>query len=131
MSARLLTERWRSLPIRMIPVRKSWLFNSGNQIIVDLPAPTNLSSWWSFGSMLGVCLLIQIITGLLLAFRYCPDAVRAFDSVISISRDVPFGWLIRRFHANGARLFFLFIYCHIGRGFYYGSLIDIPRDCQV
>nr|YP_009995504.1 cytochrome b [Ochthebius uniformis]QNP09959.1 cytochrome b [Ochthebius uniformis] len=92
-----------------------------NNSLIDLPSPSNISAWWNFGSLLGLCLGIQIITGLFLAMHYTADINMAFNSVIHICRDVNFGWLIRTLHANGASLFFICIYLHIGRGIYYGS----------
>jgi len=92
-----------------------------NNALVDLPAPPNLSIIWNFGSLLGLCLVIQIITGIFLAIHYTPHVDHAFASCIHISRDVWYGWLIRAWHANGASFFFLFIYIHIARGIYYAS----------
>lgn len=92
-----------------------------NGALIDLPAPNNISLWWNYGSLLGLCLIIQIITGLFLAIHYVPNVEIAFSSVSHISRDVNFGWIIRSIHANGASIFFLFLYLHIGRGIYYGS----------
>nr|YP_010133573.1 cytochrome b [Parmaturus melanobranchus]QWM92782.1 cytochrome b [Parmaturus melanobranchus] len=95
-----------------------------NHALVDLPAPSNISIWWNFGSLLGLCLIIQILTGLFLAMHYTADISMAFSSVIHISRDVNYGWLIRNIHANGASLFFLCVYLHIARGLYYGSYLN-------
>nr|ARE30542.1 cytochrome b [Ophisops leschenaultii] len=92
-----------------------------NYSFIDLPTPPNISAWWNFGSLLGMCLIIQTITGLFLAMHYTADISLAFSSVAHIHRDVQFGWLIRNMHANGASLFFICIYLHIGRGLYYGS----------
>nr|YP_010946360.1 cytochrome b [Balta vilis]WGO57078.1 cytochrome b [Balta vilis] len=92
-----------------------------NNALIDLPTPSNISSWWNFGSLLGLCLMIQIITGLFLAMHYCPSIEAAFSSVNHICRDVNYGWLLRTLHANGASMFFICIYLHIGRGMYYGS----------
>nr|YP_008994706.1 cytochrome b [Cetorhinus maximus]AGZ90499.1 cytochrome b [Cetorhinus maximus]AHJ90688.1 cytochrome b [Cetorhinus maximus]AIU56499.1 cytochrome b [Cetorhinus maximus]AIU56512.1 cytochrome b [Cetorhinus maximus]AIU56525.1 cytochrome b [Cetorhinus maximus] len=94
-----------------------------NQALIDLPTPSNISIWWNFGSLLGLCLLIQIITGLFLAMHYTADVSLAFSSVVHICRDVNYGWLIRNIHANGASLFFVCIYFHIARGLYYGSYL--------
>nr|ACL52315.1 cytochrome b [Amphispiza bilineata] len=94
-----------------------------NNALIDLPAPSNISTWWNFGSLLGVCLITQIITGLLLAMHYTADTNLAFASVAHMCRDVKFGWLIRNLHANGASFFFICIYLHIGRGLYYGSYL--------
>nr|ACF76886.1 cytochrome b [Dipodomys merriami annulus]ACF76892.1 cytochrome b [Dipodomys merriami platycephalus] len=92
-----------------------------NHAFIDLPAPSNISGWWNFGSLLGLCLVIQIASGLFLAMHYTPDTMTAFSSVTHICRDVNYGWLIRYMHANGASLFFICLYLHIGRGMYYGS----------
>nr|YP_010022522.1 cytochrome b [Paratoacris reticulipennis]QON98945.1 cytochrome b [Paratoacris reticulipennis] len=92
-----------------------------NNSLVDLPAPTNISFWWNFGSLLGLCLVIQIVTGLFLAMHYTSNIEMAFSSVIHICRDVNNGWIIRTLHANGASMFFICIYLHVGRGIYYGS----------
>nr|AIU45745.1 cytochrome b [Drepane punctata]AJW76260.1 cytochrome b [Drepane longimana] len=94
-----------------------------NDAVVTLPAPSNISAWWNFGSLLGLCLIIQILTGLFLAMHYTADIATAFSSVAHICRDVNYGWLIRSLHANGASFFFIFIYLHIGRGLYYGSYL--------
>nr|YP_009369716.1 cytochrome b [Pseudophyllus titan]ARO46871.1 cytochrome b [Pseudophyllus titan] len=92
-----------------------------NNALIDLPTPSNISSWWNFGSLLGICLTIQIITGLFLAMHYTAHIDLAFFSVNHICRDVNYGWLIRTLHANGASFFFICMYLHIGRGIYYGS----------
>nr|WJZ52094.1 cytochrome b [Tursiops truncatus] len=92
-----------------------------NDAFIDLPAPSNISSWWNFGSLLGLCLIMQILTGLFLAMHYTPDTSTAFSSVAHICRDVNYGWFIRYLHANGASMFFICLYAHIGRGLYYGS----------
>nr|YP_001604423.1 cytochrome b [Duttaphrynus melanostictus]AAT07859.1 cytochrome b [Duttaphrynus melanostictus] len=94
-----------------------------NNSFIDLPAPVNLSSLWNFGSLLGVCLIAQIATGLFLAMHYTADTSMAFSSVAHICRDVNNGWLLRNLHANGASFFFICIYLHIGRGMYYGSFL--------
>nr|AAL32350.1 cytochrome b [Glossophaga leachii] len=92
-----------------------------NSSFVDLPAPSSLSSWWNFGSLLGVCLAVQILTGLFLAMHYTSDTATAFNSVTHICRDVNYGWVLRYLHANGASMFFICLYLHVGRGLYYGS----------
>nr|AMW67954.1 cytochrome b [Stenobiella sp. YW-2016] len=99
------------------------LIKIANNALVDLPAPSNISTWWNFGSLLGLCLIIQIATGLFLAMHYCPNIELAFNSVVHITRDVNYGWLLRTLHANGASFFFICIYLHIGRGIYYGSYL--------
>ena len=104
------------------PIRKSHpLLKIANGALVDLPAPRNLSIWWNFGSLLGLCLVVQILTGLFLTIHYTPHIDLAFSSVAHIVRDVNYGWLIRNLHANGASWFFICLYLHIGRGIYYGS----------
>nr|YP_010692942.1 cytochrome b [Anastrepha ornata]WCB98058.1 cytochrome b [Anastrepha ornata] len=102
------------------------LFKIANNALVDLPAPINISAWWNFGSLLGLCLIIQILTGLFLAMHYTADINMAFNSVNHICRDVNYGWLLRTLHANGASFFFICIYLHIGRGIYYGSYLFTP-----
>jgi ubiquinol-cytochrome c reductase cytochrome b subunit len=96
-----------------------------NHALIDLPAPSNISAWWNFGSLLGLCLVTQILTGLFLAIHYAPNTDLAFNSVIHIIRDVNYGWLLRSTHANGASFFFICLYLHVGRGIYYGSYIFI------
>jgi len=108
------------------PLRKSNpIIKIINNTLIDLPSPSNLSIWWNFGSLLGLILIIQIITGLLLAIDYSPHIDLAFSSVNHITRDVNLGWLIRNLHANGASAFFLCLYLHIGRGIYYNSFFII------
>nr|UWT72119.1 cytochrome b [Ctenotus schomburgkii]UWT72120.1 cytochrome b [Ctenotus schomburgkii]UWT72121.1 cytochrome b [Ctenotus schomburgkii] len=92
-----------------------------NSSFIDLPSPSNISAWWNFGSLLGLCLIVQVLTGLFLAMHYTADISSAFSSVAHICRDVQYGWLIRNLHANGASMFFICLYLHIGRGLYYGS----------
>nr|UFZ13266.1 cytochrome b [Sialis koreana] len=99
------------------------LLKIANNALVDLPAPLNISIWWNFGSLLGLCLIIQIMTGLFLAMHYTPDISMAFNSVVHICRDVNYGWLLRTIHANGASFFFICLYLHIGRGMYYNSFM--------
>ena len=92
-----------------------------NSYVVDSPEPANISYLWNFGSLLGVCLIIQILTGAFLAMHYTPNVDFAFNSVEHIMRDVNNGWIIRYTHANVASFFFIFLYMHIGRGLYYSS----------
>nr|ALO76501.1 cytochrome b [Omalium rivulare] len=94
-----------------------------NNSLIDLPTPSNISAWWNFGSLLGLCLGIQIITGLFLAMHYTANVEMAFNSVVHICRDVNYGWLLRTMHANGASFFFICLYSHVGRGMYYGSYV--------
>nr|AYQ18992.1 cytochrome b [Lampyridae sp. 2 ACP-2013] len=105
-------------------MKKNPLLKMINSAVIDLPSPSNISTWWNFGSLLGMCLIIQILTGLFLAMHYCSDISLAFNSVIHICRDVNYGWLIRIIHMNGASLFFVCLYLHIGRGLYYSSFIQ-------
>ena len=92
-----------------------------NNFIVDLGSPSNISYFWNFGSLLGLMMLIQLLTGLFLTFHYAANVRVAFDRVIHIMRDVNNGWFIRYAHINGASFFFIFIYIHIGRGIFYFS----------
>lgn len=89
--------------------------------LINLPTPSNISTIWNFGRLLGLCLIIQIFTGIFLAIHYCPNIDLAFNRVAHICRNVNYGWLIRTLHANGASFFFICLYTHIGRGIYYGS----------
>nr|BDE56983.1 cytochrome b [Travisia sanrikuensis] len=108
------------------PMRKSHpLIKIMNDALVDLPAPSNISIWWNFGSLLGLCLVAQIITGLFLSMHYTPHVDSAFSSVAHITRDVNYGWLLRTLHANGGSWFFIALYLHIGRGIYYSSYLFI------
>nr|BAO85005.1 cytochrome b [Rhodeus ocellatus ocellatus] len=108
----------------MASLRKTHpLIKIANDALVDLPTPSNISVWWNFGSLLGLCLISQILTGLFLAMHYTSDISTAFSSVNHICRDVNYGWLIRNLHANGASFFFICIYMHIARGLYYGSYL--------
>nr|YP_009695411.1 cytochrome b [Diaphanes mendax]QEJ81641.1 cytochrome b [Diaphanes mendax] len=91
--------------------------------LIKLPSPSNISSWWNFGSLLGLCLIIQIMTGLFIAFHYTNNIYLAFDSVNHLSRNVNYGWLMRIMHSNGASMFFICLYLHMGRGLYYSSFM--------
>nr|YP_980216.1 cytochrome b [Heloderma suspectum]BAF44017.1 cytochrome b [Heloderma suspectum] len=95
-----------------------------NNSFIDLPTPSNISSWWNFGSLLGICLILQIMTGLFLAMHYTANVSLAFSSIAHICHNVQYGWLLRNLHSNGASMFFLCIYLHIGRGLYYGSYLS-------
>nr|QTT79699.1 cytochrome b [Platyscapa corneri] len=92
-----------------------------NSSLINLPTPMNISIWWNFGSLLGVCLMCQIITGLLLSMHYTANINMAFNSVIHIIQDVNYGWLIRLMHLNGASMFFICMFIHIGRNLYYNT----------
>ena len=94
---------------------------------MEFPTPKNLNYWWTFGAILVVCLVIQIITGIVLAMHYTPHKDFAFESVEHIMRDVNYGWLMRYVHANGASMFFVAVYIHMLRGLYYGSYKE-PRE---
>ena len=95
--------------------------------LIHYPTPINLTYAWSFGSSAGMCLVIQILSGIFLAMHYTPQIDLAFSSVEHIMRDVNHGWFIRYVHANGASMFFIVVYCHIFRGLYYGSYME-PRQ---
>nr|AML26358.1 cytochrome b [Erotylidae sp. BMNH 1274391] len=111
--------------MKLIIRKTSPLFKIANNSLVDLPTPSNISTLWNFGSLLGLCLIIQIISGLFLSMHYCPNVELAFNSVAHIMRDVNYGSFIRTLHANGASFFFICLYMHIGRGIYYGSYMLI------
>lgn len=98
-----------------------------NSHVVEYPTPINLNNFYNFGALAGICLGIQILTGVFLAMHYTPHTDLAFFSVEHIMRDVNYGWLLRYMHANGASMFFIVVYCHIFRGLYYGSYI-YPRE---
>nr|YP_010555855.1 cytochrome b [Marcia hiantina]UYR95087.1 cytochrome b [Marcia hiantina] len=98
--------------------------SQASDVLYDLPAPVNLSKMWNFGSLLGLCLVIQLMTGFLLTMHYTASAEEAFSSVVHIMRDVNEGWLLRACHANGASLFFIMVYLHMGRGMFYLSFFS-------
>ena len=104
--------------------KTSPLLSIFNGILVDLACPPNLSTFYNFGSILGLILGTQLTTGLFLAMHYCCDSELSFSSVSHIMRDVSSGWLIRSLHANGASFFFLALYAHIGRGIYFGRYVN-------
>nr|UZT27023.1 cytochrome b [Xyloterini sp.] len=104
-------------------MKKNILLIAVKDMIYNLPTPSNISLAWNYGSLLGLCLTIQLLTGIFLAMHYCPNISMAFESTIHIMRNVNFGWLIRYIHANGASLFFVCLYIHIGRGIYYKSFM--------
>merc|ERR1711959_313237 len=112
-----MSERWVHNPIRAI----------GNNHIVDYPTPSNISYLWSHGSLAGMMLVVQLVTGIFLAMHYTAHVDRAFSSVEHIMRDVNYGWLVRYLHANGASFFFIVVYIHMFRGLYYGSYMH-PRE---
>jgi ubiquinol-cytochrome c reductase cytochrome b subunit len=98
-----------------------------NTFLIDSPLPSNINYFWNFGVLLGFCLMTQLITGIALAMHYTANIDLAFISVEHIMRDVNYGWLLRYMHANGASMFFICVYIHIGRGLYYGSYTK-PRE---
>ena len=102
-------------------LKSQFLLRIFNSYVVDSPQPANLSYLWNFGSLLAVCLIIQILTGAFLAMHYTPNVDLAFISVEHIMRDVNSGWFLRYTHANVASFFFLFLYFHTARGLYYSS----------
>nr|YP_009240120.1 cytochrome b [Trichiosoma anthracinum]AMN87272.1 cytochrome b [Trichiosoma anthracinum] len=101
--------------------KNNLIMNMLNNSLINLPTPSNITSMWNFGSLLGLCLMIQLITGIFLSMHYSANIELAFSSVIHICRDVNNGWIMRLMHANGASFFFICIYLHIGRGMYFGS----------
>ena len=103
------------------------IFSFMNESIVVYPTPRNLNYWWNFGSLAGIALSLQIVTGIVLAFHYTPQADLAFASVEHIMRDVNYGWLLRYAHANGGSMFFTVVFIHLFRGMYYGSY-KAPRE---
>lgn len=102
-------------------IKKHPLLSMINGMVIDLPTPANISYLWNYGSLLGVCLVVQILTGIFLAMHYAAHVDLAFSSVEHIMRDVNYGWLLRYLHANGASMFFVMVYIHMARGLYYGS----------
>lgn len=92
-----------------------------NYSLISLPTPINLRLWWNFGSILGICLIIQLVSGLILSIHYTPNIEIAFSSISHISRDINYGWIIRIIHSNGASIFFICLYTHTARGIYYSS----------
>jgi len=113
--------------MKRVSLLKQPLLSVVNDHLVDYPTPSNLSYMWSFGSLAGICLLIQLLSGIFLAMHYTPDIAYAFASVEHIMRDVEGGWFLRYLHANGASMFFIVVYLHILRGLYYGSYAS-PRE---
>lgn len=95
--------------------------------LVDYPTPANFNYFYNFGILAGICLVVQLVTGIFLAMHYTPHVDLAFISVEHIMRDVNFGWLLRYMHANGASMFFIVVYIHMFRGLYYGSYTS-PRE---
>ena len=113
--------------MRRLSLLKQPLLATVNDHLIDYPTPSNLSYWWGFGSLAGICLIVQIATGIFLAMHYTPHVDLAFVSVEHIMRDVNGGWFLRYMHANGASMFFIVVYLHLFRGLYYGSYAS-PRE---
>lgn len=112
---------------RRTSIAKQPIFSVINDHLIEYPTPANLNYWWGFGSLAGICLMIQILTGIFLAMHYTCHVDLAFASVEHIMRDVEGGWLLRYMHANGASMFFIVVYVHLFRGLYYGSYAS-PRE---
>lgn len=117
-----------SLTLNFIkPLRHSHpLIKIPNNSLIDLPAPINISYLWNWGSLVGFCIITQILTGIFLAIHYSPNTDLAFSSIAHICRDVHYGWLLRNLHANSASIIFMCLYIHIGRGIYYTSYVFSP-----
>jgi quinol-cytochrome oxidoreductase complex cytochrome b subunit len=115
------------LPLNLPRVNKNYLFDLLDSHLIHYATPITLTYAWSFGSLAGICLVIQMISGIFLAMHYTPHIDLAFSSVEYIMRDVNNGWLVRYIHANGASMFFIVVYAHIARGLYYGSYMA-PRQ---
>jgi len=108
-------------------IKRHPLLSIVNDYVGHYPSPSNISYLWNYGILLGLTLVVQIISGVTLAMHYTPHVELAFTSVEHIMRDVNYGWLIRYIHANGASMFFMLVYLHIGKGLYYGSYKE-PRQ---
>ncbi len=115
------------MPSNMRILKNHPILSIVNGMLIDLPAPSNLNYLWGFGSLLGLCLVIQLASGIFLAMHYTAHVDFAFISVEHIMRDVNYGWLLRYIHANGASMFFICVFMHIGRGIYHGSYTS-PRE---
>jgi len=115
------------LYMKRVSILKQPLLSTVNEHLVDYPSPSNLNYYWGYGSLAGLCLMVQIATGIFLAMHYTPHVDLAFLSVEHIMRDVEGGWLLRYTHANGASMFFMVVYIHMFRGLYYGSYAS-PRE---
>ena len=113
--------------MKRLSVFKQPVLYTTNEHLIDYPTPSNLNYWWGFGSTAGICLIVQILTGIFLAMHYTPHIDLAFFSVEHIMRDVEGGWLLRYMHANGASMFFIVVYLHLFRNLYYGSYAS-PRE---
>jgi len=118
---------WSDYMVKSMRWNKNYLVSILDKHVIHYPTPINLNYAWSFGSLAGISLVIQILSGIFLAMHYTPHIDLAFSSVEHIMRDVKNGWFIRYVHANGASMFFIVVYCHIFRGLYYGSYMH-PRQ---
>jgi len=94
-------------------------------VVIDLPTPMTISYMWGFGSLLGLCLGVQIVTGIFLAIQYSSSVILSFEAVVHIIQDSNYGFILRVLHANGASLIFICLYLHIGRGLYFGAFNNI------
>ncbi len=117
---------WNNAVVKWIDERMP-IFTMMQHTGIDYPTPKNLNYWWNFGSLAGLMLMVMIVTGVMLAMQYTPNAALAFGSVERIMRDVNYGWLLRYLHMTGGSMFFLVVYIHIFRGLYYGSYKS-PRE---
>jgi len=115
-----------SLSLMILSLKKQPIVQLINDHLVDYPTPSNLTLFWNYGFLAGMCLTVQLVTGIALAMHYTPHVDLAFLSVEHIMRDVNGGWLLRYTHANGASMFFITVFIHVGRGLYYGSYAE-PR----
>ena len=108
-------------------LNKNYLFAFMANHLIYYPTPISLTYAWSFGFLAGMCLLIQMLSGVFLTMHYTPHIDLAFSSIEYIMRDVPNGWFLRYVHANGASMFFIVVYSHIFRGLYYGSYMTLRK----
>ena len=126
-TTKLFNYTWSDYMVKSMRWNKNYLVSILDKHVIHYPTPINLNYAWSFGSLTGIPLVIQILSGIFLAMHYTPHIDLAFSSVEHIMRDVKNGWFIRYVHANGASMFFIVVYCHIFRGLYYGSYMH-PRQ---
>ena len=126
-TTKLFNYTWSDYMVKSMRWNKNYLVSILDKHVIHYPTPINLNYAWSFGSLAGISLVIQILSGIFLAMHYTPHIDLAFSSVEHIMRDVKNGWFIRYVHANGASMFFIVVYCHIFRGLYYGSYMH-PRQ---